>query len=225
MGSHSKQPAAGRGGRGAASLSLAVLVLSTALLSAAGIPRLSAPSPSSFSAMTAQKWFEKAVSRLEASFTPAQARRGQTVTFTLTLQLQEGYYTYPTRQSDPQAAALVNDLRFPDPQEVIFVGTVEDPKNVRVKAEPQAGIQSLRYCTGTVTYTRAAVVHPQARPGPVTVRLPRVRLNICDASTCFPAKEVAVEAALTILDGPPLPVEERYAEEVRRVLEKSPARK
>jgi hypothetical protein len=34
-----------------------------------------------------------------------------------------------------------------------------------------------------------------------------------------------VEATLTILDGPPLPVEERYAEEVRRVLEKSPARK
>jgi hypothetical protein len=174
--------------------------------------------------MTAQKWFEKAVRRLEASFTPAQARRGQTVTFTLTIQLQEGYYTYPTRQSDPQAAALVNDLRFPDPQEVIFVGPVEDPKTVQVKAEPQAGIPSLRYCTGTVTYTRAAVVHPQARPGRVTVRLPKVRLNICDANTCFPAKEVAVEATLTILDGPPLPVEERYAEEVRRVLEKSPAR-
>ena len=209
----------GRWGGGAAAL-----VLGASLVSAAGIPRPSVPSPASSSAMTAQKWFEKAVRRLEASFTPAQARRGQTVTFTLTIQLQEGYYTYPTRQSDPQAAALVNDLRFPEPQEVIFVGPVEDPKTVQVKAEPQAGIPSLRYCTGTVTYTRAAVVHPQARPGRVTVRLPKVRLNICDANTCFPAKEVAVEATLTILDGPPLPVEERYAEEVRRVLEKSPAR-
>lgn len=209
----------GRWGGGAAAL-----VLGASLVSAAGIPHPSVPSPASSSAMTAQKWFEKAVRRLEASFTPAQARRGQTVTFTLTIQLQEGYYTYPTRQSDPQAAALVNDLRFPDPQEVIFVGPVEDPKTVQVKAEPQAGIPSLRYCTGTVTYTRAAVVHPQARPGRVTVRLPKVRLNICDANTCFPAKEVAVEATLTILDGPPLPVEERYAEEVRRVLEKSPAR-
>lgn len=204
---------------------LAILVLGASLGSAVGIPELPVLSPSSSSAMTLQKWFEKAVRRLEASFTPAQARRGQTVTFSLTVHLQEGYYTYPTRQSDPQAAALVNELRFPDPQEVIFVGAVEDPKTARVKAEPQAGIQNLRYCTGIVTYIRAAVVHPQAPAGPVTVRLPKVRLNLCDANTCFPVKEVAVEATLTILDGPPLPVEARYAEEVRRVLEKSPARK
>jgi hypothetical protein len=209
--------------RGWWTVNLATLSAILCVLPAGKCSRLTAASSSS-TAM-AQKWFEKAVSRLEASFTPAQARRGQTVTFSLTLQLQEGYYTYPIQQTDPQAATLVNEIHFPQPQEVIFVGKLEDPKNIRVKAEPQLGIQTLRYCTGTVTYTRPAVIHPQARAGPVTVRLPKVRINICDQNTCFPAKDIAVEATLTILDGPPQPIEAAYAEEVRRVLEKPLPRK
>ncbi|MCS7022365.1 MAG: hypothetical protein NZU63_11125 [Gemmataceae bacterium] len=172
-----------------------------------------------------QKWFEKAVARVEAAFTPAQARPGQTVTWTFTLHLHEGYHTYPTRQTDPQAAAFVNEFRFPEPSEVIFVGAVQDPKNVQTRAEPELGILSLRYCSGVVVYSRPAVVHPQARPGPVTIKGPKVRLNICDKNNCFPTKEIDTTATLTILEGPAVPIEATYADEVRRIIDKSHPKK
>ena len=48
---------------------------------------------------------------------------------------------------------------------MIFVGKTEDPKDAKTKAEPDLGIMELRYCTGTVTYTRKAVVSPKAAAG------------------------------------------------------------
>jgi len=61
----------------------------------------------------AQKWYEKAVNKVEAKFTPAEAKPGQTVTFTLTVELNDGFHTYPTVQPDKQAAGMVNDITFP----------------------------------------------------------------------------------------------------------------
>lgn len=205
-------------------LGLGLAVLSVAATLLVALPALSSASVAAHSAMT-QKWFEKAVSRVEASFTPDRARPGQTVLWTLTLHLQEGYYTYPTKQSDPAAAGMVNEIHFPESGPVIFVGSLQDPKNIQTRSEPVLGIQMLRYCSGTVVYSRPAVVDPRVRPGTVAVQVPKVRLNICDKSNCFPPKELSVEAKLTVLDGPAVPVETTYAEEVRRVLEKSGSKK
>ena len=41
--------------------------------------------------------------KVEAKFDPAEAKPGQTVTFKLTVELNDGYYTYPTRQADKAA--------------------------------------------------------------------------------------------------------------------------
>ena len=103
--------------------------------------------------------------KVEAKFSPAEAKPGQTVTFTVTIELNDGYHTYPTVQADKQAAAMVNEIKFPNPDAVIFVGKTEDPKDTKTKAEPDLGILELRYCTGTVTYTRKAVVSPKAAAG------------------------------------------------------------
>src|SRR5262249_35362579 len=116
-----------------------------------------------------QKWYEKAVKKVEASFSPAEAKPGQTVTFTLTIELNDGYHTYPTVQTDKEAAAMVNEIKFPDPGAVIFVDKLEEPKNAKTKAEPELGIVELRYCTGTVTYSRKVVVSPKAAAGAATV--------------------------------------------------------
>ena len=45
---------------------------------------------------------------------PAEAKPGQTVTFTLTVELNDGYHTYPTVQPDKKAAGMVNEIKFPD---------------------------------------------------------------------------------------------------------------
>ncbi len=166
----------------------------------------------------AQKWYEKAVKKVEGRFTPAEAKPGQTVTFTLTVELNEGYHTYPTAQPDPKAEGMVNVLKFPEPGAVIFIGSTQDPKDFATKEEPEIGIKELRYNTGVVVYTRKAVVSPKASVGEAKVKLATFSLSVCDKNNCFPAKTVPVEAVLKVLDGPPVPVEKAYADEVAKAL-------
>lgn len=161
-------------------------------------------------------WFAKAVKKVEAKFEPAEAKPGQTVTFRLTVDLNDGYYTYPTSQPDKAAATMTNQLKFPDTGPVVFVGGVIDPPVYDVKAEPDLGIKELRVNPGTVVYSRKAVVSPKAAAGPVSVKLPAFRLQVCDKNNCFAPKAVPVEAALKVLDGPPVPVDPAYAAEVAK---------
>jgi hypothetical protein len=167
----------------------------------------------------AQKWYERAVKKVEARFTPNEARPGQTVTFTLTVELNEGYHTYPTAQPDKLAAANVNVIKFPDPGAIVFVGTTADPKEFITKEEPDLGIKELRVNTGTVVYTRKGVVSPKAPAGELKVKLASFSLSVCDKTNCFPPKAVAVEAALKILEGPPVAIDKAYVAEVTKALD------
>src|SRR5947207_3153781 len=94
-------------------------------------------------------WYEKAVKKLEAKFDPAEAKPGQTVTFKLTIELNEGYYTYPTVQPDKAAANYVTVLKFPAPGSVIFVGSTIDPKDFDTMEEPAEMIKEMRTLSGT----------------------------------------------------------------------------
>ncbi|MDB5313101.1 MAG: hypothetical protein JWO38_7303 [Gemmataceae bacterium] len=172
----------------------------------------------SASAVQKTGWYEKAVKKAEAKFEPAEAKPGETVTFKLTVDLNDGYHTYPTVQPDKQAEGMVNVLKFPDPGTVIFVGPVTDPKDFETKPVPELMIKELRECSGTVVFSRKAVVSPKAAPGPAAVKLAAFKLSVCDKTNCFPPKTVPVEAALKVLDGPPVAVEKAYADEVAKAL-------
>ena len=163
-------------------------------------------------------WYEKAVKKLEARFDPAEAKPGQTVTFKLTVDLNEGYHTYPTIQPDKGAESFVNVLKFPAPGNVIFVGAASDPKDFDTKEEPLLKIKELRTMSGTVIFTRKAVVSPKAAAGAAEVKLESFKLMVCDKDNCFPPKAVSVSAMLKVLDGPAVPVEKEYAEEVAKAL-------
>jgi hypothetical protein len=166
-----------------------------------------------------QKWYEKAVKKVEGSFSPAEAKPGQTVTFSVTVELNDGYHTYPTVQTDKMALSMVNTFKFPKPDALIFVGDVQDPKDVKKKAEPEIGILELLYCEGKVTFTRKAVVSPRAKPGEAAVKLDSFKLSVCDKDNCFPPKDVPVGAKLKVLDAPAVEVEKQYAAEVAKALE------
>ena len=163
-------------------------------------------------------WYEKAVKSIAAKFDPAEAKPGQTVTFTLTVALNDGYHTYPTVQPDKMAAGMENTITFPAPGPVVFVGRTLDPKGYQATAEPVLGIKELRTYSGTTVFTRTAVVSPAAKPGPAAVKLAAFKLLVCDDNNCFPPKTVPVEAALKVLDGPAVPVEKEYAAEVTKAL-------
>jgi hypothetical protein len=166
-----------------------------------------------------QKWYEKAVKKVSAEITPAEAKPGQTVTFALTVELNEDYHTYPTKQVDKMAEGMVNTIKFPPAGNLIFVGELVEPKDPKIKADLEIGIMELRYYEGKLTYTRKAVVSPKAAAGPATVKLASFKLSVCDKNNCFPPKTVPVEATMKVLDGPAVEVEKEFAEEVRKALE------
>ena len=167
----------------------------------------------------AQKdWYEKAVKKVEAKFDPVEAKPGQTVTLKLTVELNEGYHTYPVVQPDPGASSMTNILKFPAPGTLIFVGGTADPKDYETKEEPLLGIKELRTMSGTVTWTRKAVVSPKAAAGETTAKLESFKLLVCDKNNCFPPKTVPVEAKFKVLDGPAAEVEKAFADDVKKAL-------
>jgi hypothetical protein len=163
-------------------------------------------------------WYEKAVKSVEAKFDPAEAKPGQTVSLKLTVDLNDGYYTYPTVQPDKSAAGFINKIKFPAAGKVIFVGATTDPKVFETKDEPELMIKDLHYLPGRSTFMRKAVVSPKAAAGEVEVKLDSFELSVCDKVNCFPAKKVPVTAKLKILEGPAVPVEKEFAEEVAKAL-------
>jgi hypothetical protein len=166
-----------------------------------------------------KKSFENGLKKIQGSFTPAEAKPGQTVTFSITVEINEGYHTYPTVQNDKGAEFFVNHFKFPAPDKVIFVGTLQDPKDSKMKfdADVKANVQ---YCTGKIVYSHKVVVSPKAAAGETTVKLPSYDLNVCDEKNCFlpPKKMPVVEATLKVLDGPAVAVEKDFANEVKKAL-------
>ncbi len=162
-------------------------------------------------------WYAKAVKSVEASVEPATARPGQTVTFRLTIELNDGYHTYPTVQADKKAASMVNMIKFPDAGTLIFVGTVKDPEKPDVKPEPDLGIKELRTYHGKVVYERTAVVSPKAAAGEAKIELKSFKLSVCDADTCYPPKTLTPSAKLTV-KGEAMTIEKAWAAEVEKAL-------
>lgn len=173
-----------------------------------------------FPANSAQpNWYTKAVKNISASFEPAEAKPGETVTFSLTVELHDGYFTYPLVQKEKPAADFVNLLKFPVAGPVIFVGEASDPKKLPSKLESLGNLMfEMSYCPGGVTYTRKAVVSPKATAGDIKIAMESFKISICDQSNCFPPKAVPVEASLKVKDGPPMPVDPAYADEVAKAL-------
>lgn len=170
------------------------------------------------SAADKDAWYAKAVKSVEATFDPAEAKPGQTVTFKLTVTLNDGYHTYPMKQTDPNAKGMVNKLTFPKPGGVIFVGDATDPEGYDTKPEPDLNIAELRTYHNSVTFERKAVVSPKAVAGEAAIKLDAFELNVCDKLNCFPAKTLTPAAKLKVLDGR-VEVEKTYAAEVKKALD------
>jgi len=157
-----------------------------------------------------------AITKVEAFFEPAQAKRGQTVTLKITVQLADGYHTYPVVQRTPEAKYSVNKITFPAADAVVFVGETIDPVEPKVKKGEDH--EYLVY-PGGGTWVRKAVVRPTGKPGEAAVKV-QLRLMVCDENRCFPPKTVDLEAKLKVLDESAVPVEAKYKAEVEKAEKK-----
>jgi hypothetical protein len=171
------------------------------------------------SAAEKDDWYAKAVKSVAAKIEPAEAKAGQTVTFNVTIELNEGFYTYPLKQVDENAKSFVNKMTFPKPDKLIFVGDAIDPDGFDKKSEPVLMIDELRTYKNSVTYSRKAVVAPGTMPGEVALKLESFKLSVCDASNCFPPKTLMPEAKLTVIAGS-VDVAKEFADEVKKAMQK-----
>jgi thiol:disulfide interchange protein len=167
--------------------------------------------------------FKDAVPTREATVLPGTVRRGQTVTLQLTFGLAPGWHTYPTRQTDPNAADnYVSEIKISPPDGVIVVGQLQEPKPLS-KAEPDLQIKELHYYEGKFTWRRELLVLPRATPGKKELKA-SIRLIVCDQNRCLPPRTESLTASFTVSDGEPVPVDPKYKDQVGGTSSTTPAR-
>ncbi len=159
------------------------------------------------------KKFKDVVKSITAKVEPAEAKRGETVTWKLTVEVIPGWHTYPTKQTDPNAETFVNKIAFPKPGDVVFVDTLQEPANGIKKPDADLDIKEYTVYEGKPTWTRKFVVSPDAKPGKLTIKVP-VTILACDKS-CIQDK-VTTEVELTVSDKPAVAVDPKYAAEVKK---------
>lgn len=169
----------------------------------------------------AQRTFQTAVKKIEARFEPADAKPGQTVTFKLEVQLADGWYTYAVNQPDKGARTSATRIDLPLPGDVIFVDSVQDAPDFKVKAEPDLDIKEIRYYPGGTTWEVKAIVSPKATVGPKTIALKTFKIVVCDKSNCLPQATVPISANLNVLEGS-VEVDPKYKEIVEKALGPTP---
>jgi DsbC/DsbD-like thiol-disulfide interchange protein len=153
--------------------------------------------------------FQDVVKKVEAKIEPKTAKRGAAVKWTLTIELADGWHTYPTKQPAAQHEAYVNKLKFENSASAVFVGELKEPEAKFVNEDGAM----LAMFEGTPAWERTLVVRPDAKPGKIKITVPVVIL-VCNANGCLPPKKVNVEVELTISDAPAVAIDAKYQKEV-----------
>jgi DsbC/DsbD-like thiol-disulfide interchange protein len=159
-------------------------------------------------ALAQNQTFQDVVKKVEARVDSASAKRGETVKWSLTVEIADGWHTYPTKQNDPKADSYVNKIKFANQGGAIFVGELKEPATVERK-EDEANISIVE---GSGTWQRAIVISPDAKPGKIKIQVP-IKILAC-ADRCLPPQTVTTEVELTISDDPAVPVDPKYRKEV-----------
>lgn len=167
---------------------------------------------------TQMKQFLVAVPGAAVEITPTPARRGQTLTWSLTLQLDDAWYTYPTAQQAKEASESINRFEFPSGGDLVFVGTLKAPPTKSKTVSGLAGPNSsttVEYLDGRVVFQHTLVVRPEAEPGEKTVKSV-VHVLACNKKTgqCLLPVKLEFSSTIRVSDEPPVPVEEAYREAV-----------
>jgi len=143
---------------------------------------IGSPAPAQFGARPRSA--DEVITKAAAKLTPTTAKRGETITWSFTVDLMPGWHTYPTRQPDPEADSYKTTIKPPKPGDLIFVGLPQDPPNPIKKAEPVLKIKELRYYENSATFELKAVISPKATPGEKKVTV-RITFLVCDEQGCL----------------------------------------
>lgn len=139
---------------------------------------------------------------------PRKVKRGQAVTWSFSVEVLDGWHTYPTKQTDPNAEPYQNKFKFPTDANVVFVGNLAEPLTVQ-KDEDGTKVAMVEKFG---VWKRTLVVRPDAKPG--TVKVPVKITMLACADRCLPPQTITAEVEITITDDPPVAVDAKYRAEV-----------
>jgi thiol:disulfide interchange protein DsbD len=174
---------------------------------------------------TKNKKFKEVVPSASVTIEPSKAKRGQTVRWTLTLNVAPKWYTYPTRQSASEAASSVTTFSFPPPGDIVFVGQLQEPPPHTKSVEGLSGANptDVQILDGQVVFKRPVVVNPKAEPGEKQIKV-TVEVIVCnEKGVCLLPTKLDFVAPLTVTDDPPLTVEAQYKKDVPEAIGAIPA--
>jgi thiol:disulfide interchange protein DsbD len=152
---------------------------------------------------------------LKAKVVPEKAKRGEIVTYQITVTPKRGARTYPINPSNPTQASR-NVFKLPvaankgtKVEDVILIptGLVSDPLNF--EWDSHAGVAAPEQVSyKAVTWEVKAVVSPKATPGKKTIKLDLdSSILACDENNCFYATPESLPTVEFMVDeGDPLPI-------------------
>ena len=145
-----------------------------------------------------------------ASIEPKEAKRGQLVTFKLTVTMKTpDAWTYPS--NPPESQFSKNTIVLPkDAKPLVFVEPVKDPEGAKTKPDG-----TLYYPKGA-TWEFTAIVDPDAKPGEATISLEGTQLQACTEENCFNSRlGKPPTATFTVLEES-VSVDEKYSDLVKK---------
>src|SRR5262249_51257212 len=151
--------------------------------------------------------------------TPETAKRGETVTWRLTIELDKGWHTYPTQQSDSSenAQSQVTEIQLENYDGLIPVGPFKNPPGAHTTAKPKLKIKKLYFYEDKVTWEQRFVVDPRTNPGTKEVKA-SITVFACDEVSCLSPKTVERTATLKVSDAAPVKEDPLYKDAVAKAL-------
>ena len=146
--------------------------------------------------------------KVTATFEPATAKPGETVTLKIKIDIDPSWHTYPTVQPEKAAASFVNKMNFPETGPIVGVEKTVEPKDPVVEAIPALDIEKLNTYPGGGTWERKVVVSPTAKAGTLESQI-KLKVSICNQKGCLPPKALEVTATLKVA-GDAVPVDPKY---------------
>ena len=162
---------------------------------------------------------------LTAEIIPAKGKRGQTVTYrvTMTPSALNSAWTYPITPADSRQIEKTRIVP-PPPDDLIFVTQPADPTGFRWDSKPGETIDGEKITKqlshAPVTWEMKAVVSPKTTPGSKTIALgERSKFQACNDSNCVFARTADLpRASFEVTPERPVPVEEQYRAAVDKAL-------
>ncbi len=162
---------------------------------------------------------------LSAEIIPAKAKRGQTVTYrvTMTPNVANHVWTYPITPADARQSEKTK-IALPAAGDLIFVADAKDPAGFTWAEKPGETLDGEKFTKqvsfGPVTWELKAVVSPKATMGAKSVILgDRSRFQGCNDANCVFSRPPDLPAAtLEVLDGEPVPIESQFVAAVEKAL-------